>query len=501
MKIAHLVYPNQLFGVEHIPKDTSTIVLVEEPLFFGTDQQYPVYFHKSKLMLHRASMRRYIEEVLWPAGFDVEYIPFNQLIESGDIIQKFVKFDKITVWDVVDDVLSRRLQTASTTIPEAPSLEVLTNPGFYLTASEVSAHFASSKKANFTDFYLWQRERFNILISENYRPVGGRLSFENEEVKRLKKDQKLPTFQVYGGNKFVDEARDYIRKHFNDNPGNDEEFPWPTNHQEASAWLDEFVNNRLDDYWLYSQALDAKAPWLYHSVISSSLNIGILSPAEAVERALVRHQQREVPLASLEGFIRQILGWREFIRGQYVTSHVTWRSSNEFNHKRLLGPDWYSATTGIPLVDDVIKKLINRAYVTHAERRLVCGLMLLTEISPNEVYQWNMELFIDAYDWVSVPNVFGLSQMADGSGLSSAVELFNSDDVMAMSHYEKGVWADVWDGLYWRFIENNREKLSKQKKYSTIIHQLDQLDQAKKRIISYRADDFLATKTKAANQS
>jgi deoxyribodipyrimidine photolyase-related protein len=430
----------------------------------------------------------------------VDYVEHKKLQETGAIVNILQHFEAVYYFDPTDDVLDRRLVAAVQGLENPPVLERLDSPNFYLTRQEVERFFCARKeKAFFTTFYQWQRERFNILIHpDTYKPVGGKLSFDTENRKRLPKEHVLPNFQVYGANEHVAEARRYVEEHFPDNPGFSEDFPWPTSHAEAQAWLDDFLETRLDDFGPYEDAIDGVAPWVYHSGLSPLLNVGLLQPYEVVARALERHAHKPVPLASLEGFIRQVLGWREYIRGMYLNRHVQLRTSNVFGHNRHLTNDWYNGTTGIPPVDDVIKKTLTRGYAHHIERLMVMGnMMFLCDFHPDEVYRWFMEMYIDAYDWVMVPNVYGMSQYADGGSMVTKPYVSSSNYILKMSHYEKGEWCDVWDGLYWRFIEKNRERFKKNPRMSMMVSQLDRLDQNRKRIISYRAEDFLRDKTSA----
>lgn len=492
-----ILYPNQLFSAENLPKEVNQVILVEEPLFFGKDSQYPMFVHVQKLVFMRASMQRYVREVLWPAGYEVEYIEFHQMRESGDVVNKLQHFDKIEYFDVNDDVLSRRLKSAINLLENKPEVNILESPNFYLTSREVDSFFADKQKAVFTNFYQWQRERFNVLIdSHTYKPVGGKLSFDSENRKRLPKDHVLPSFQVFGSNEFVAEAKQYVSKYFAENPGSYDDFPWPTNHQEASIWLDEFLEDRLDNFGPYEDAIDGSAPWVYHSGLSPLLNIGLLQPYEVIDRAMQRHEKKPVPIASLEGFVRQILGWREYMRGMYRNRHVQLRTANTFGHNRRLTADWYNGTTGIPPVDDVIKKTLTRSYAHHIERLMIVGnIMFLCDFHPDEVYRWFMEMYIDAYDWVMVPNVYGMSQYSDGGSMVTKPYVSSSNYILKMSHYEKGDWCDVWDGLYWRFIEKNQDRFKKNPRMSMMVSQLNRLNESRKRIIGYRADDFLRDKT------
>jgi len=492
-----LLYPNQLFSLEYLPKEVDQVIMIEEPMLFGNDQQYPMYFHKQKLVFLRASMRRYIEEILWPAGYQVDYVEFHQIKETGDIVNKLQHFDKVEYFDPNDDVIARRLSTSIQGLEDRPEINILESPNFYLTNNEVDDFFANKQKANFANFYLWQRERFNILIdSKTYKPVGGKLSYEDVVHKRLPKDHVLPSFQVYGSNDFTSEAKLYVNHHFPENPGSVDDFPWPTNHKKANEWLDEFLKNRLNDFAEYEDAIDGHAPWQYHSGLSVLLNVGLLNPHEVIQRALERHEKIPAPIESIESFVRQILGWREYIRGIYRKHNVQLRTANTFGHNRRLTADWYTGTTGIPPVDDVINKTLTRGYAHHVERLMILGnIMFLCDFHPDDVCRWFMEMYVDAYDWVMVPNVYGMSQFADGGSMTSKPNISSSNYILKMSHYEKGDWCDIWDGLYWRFIEKNQERFKKDPKMSIAVAQLNKLNENRKRIIGYRADDFLRDKT------
>ncbi len=492
-----LLYPNQLFAVENLPKDIDQIILIEEPLLFGRDQQYPMFMHKQKLVFLRASMRRYIEEQLWPAGYQVDYIEFHQMNESGDIVNSLRDFEAVVFFDLSDDVLQRRVTSAIEGLENPPAVEVLESPNFYLSRQELKNFFADKQKSTFVKFYQWQRERFNILIDQKtYKPIGGHLSFDSEARKRLPKDHVLPSFQVYGSNKFVSEAKEYVTRYFPENPGSFDDFPWPTSHQESLDWLKVFLEGRLDDFGVYEDAIDGAAPWVYHSGLSPLLNSGLLQPKEVVQYALERHAHSPVSLGSLESFIRQVIGWREYMRGIYIKQHVQVRTSNSFGHNRLLTEDWYKGTTGIKPVDDVIHKVLARGYVHHVERLMIVGnIMLLCDFHPTEVYRWFMEMFVDSYDWVVVPNVYIMSQLADGGGIINKPYVTTSNYILKMSHYEHEDWCDVWDGLYWRFIEKNKERFAKNQNMSKTISTWEKMSENRKRVISYRAEDFLKSKT------
>jgi deoxyribodipyrimidine photolyase-related protein len=489
MKSALILYPNQLYPLHKLPQ-VDSVILVEDPLFFGIDREFPLRIHKQKIILHRASMQRYVEEVLWPADIKVDYIALDALMTTEDIFERARKFDKLYVFDPVDDVLTKRLLEARRADSSVPSFDFLNNPNFYLKNQELQQYFSDKHKYAFDEFYQWQRERFNILIGDNYKPEGGKW-IHNDDKKRLPKDASLPTFAVFGSNKYVNDAIKYTEEHFPDNPGSTD-FIWPTNHEEARKWLDDFIENRIEDYDIYDESIDSKAVWIYHSALSVSMNIGLLSSKDVVNAVLERHAKRPIKISSMESFIRQVLGWREFTRGQYLTKHVPMRKANVFGSKRQMTKEWYSGNLGIPPFDNMVKRIQDHGYVHNTERLMVAGnLMILSDIDPKEIYKWYSQMFVDSYDWVMLPNAYNMCQLIDMGTKSVKAHISGSDYILDVSDYDNGDWCDVWDGLLWRFIDNHHDKLEGNKQMKLVTEHYKKIDSNKRRIIGYRAEDFL----------
>lgn len=491
MKNALILYPNQLFPVDQLP-EVQTVVVVEEPLYFGMDKESPQKLHKQKLILHRASMQRYVEEVLWPAGYQVDYVELDVFMASGEVLDRVKNFEHVYIFDPVEEVLTERLLQARRERENGPSVEFLPSPNFYLKEPEIREYFGDRPNP-FDGFYQWQRERFNILIGEDYKPAGGKWMLTVKQKSKLADGQAPPSFAVFGDSKHVQEAVKWAGEHFPDNPGG-EDFIWPTNYYEAAEWLEDFVENRLDEYGPYENTIDSKAPWLFHSALSSSLNIGLLSPQQVVDAALRRHAKKPVDLASLESFIRKILGWREYMRGLYVTRSTSMRGENPFKHQRRLTDAWYQGSLQLPPFDDLVHKLHRHGYAHQNERLMIAGnLMILAEIHPEDVYKWFREMFVDSYDWTMLPNIYETSQI---SSTDNRFSINPCNAILELSNYERGDWSDVWDGLYWRFVEKNREALKHNASLRPIVQRLDRLDDDRKRIINYRAEDFLANFTR-----
>ena len=231
------------------------------------------------------------------------------------------------------------------------------------------------------------------------------------------------------------------------------------------------------------------------------MNVGLLAPKEVLDQAIAFANENAIPLNSLEGFVRQILGWREFIRGVYETKGVYERTANYWHFNRKIPKSFWNATTGIAPVDATIEKVLATGYCHHIERLMVLGnFMLLCEFDPDEVYKWFMELFIDSYDWVMVPNVYGMSQFADGGLMATKPYISGSSYLMKMSDYKKGDWQLIWDGLFWRFLHTHREFFLKNPRLSMLLKTFDKMPEEKRSEHLRRATDYIKTIDAAENE-
>jgi deoxyribodipyrimidine photolyase-related protein len=499
-----LVLPHQLFE-RHFQVDVGTLfVLVEHDLLF---RQYA--FHSHKLVLHRASMTRFASR-LRAQGFDVEVLGSDAVHSSHDQLATLIRRRnpaRVTWFDVVDDWLEKDLRTALRdggyeTRPD----DVLETPNFLTDRGQIDAWF-SQNPARMQEFYIWQRRRLNILLDKN-GPVGGRWSFDTENRKKLPRGytpsrvgrfshhpvlqregmfdlEALMDHQSVTGDEGttatateVESAMAWVSAEFPNAPGEPHLFAWPTSHAEARAHLSEFVRNRLHDFGPYEDAISTEHPFINHGLLTAALNIGLLDPREIVQ-AVLSGADEATPLASLEGFLRQIIGWREYMRATYLTSGRQMRTANRLHNRRVLGDGWWDASTGLAPVDMVISRVLATGYAHHIERLMVLGnAMSLLRIDPDAVYEWFMEMFIDAYDWVMVPNVYAMSQFAAGDSITTKPYVSGSNYLRTMSDIPAGSWAPRWDGLYWTFIDDHRALLETNSRMRLIVSHLDHLDPA-----------------------
>ncbi len=449
MQTAALIFPHQLYDANPLLNDSPEIVLVEDPLIVQHDR-----FHRQKLILHRASMKSYAHK-LKTDGHTVRYLEANQIDDGKSFADHLArwKYKKVRVFDPCDDWLAQRLSEALQS--RSIRLDVIEDPYFLTPTDEIERFVGNRKKLFFTEFYIAQRKRLGILI-ENDKPVGGQWSFDPENRRKLPKGIELPAIRKPSACAFVREARAYVRERFPDALGSDDPFHWPIDHASAKRWLDDFVRTRLTQFGDYEDAISTRGDILFHSALTPMLNIGLITPRQIVDAVLKRADG--VPINSLEGFVRQVIGWREFVRLVYLKFGRRQRTVNHWKHTRPLPKGFYDGTTGIEPVDHVIQQVLRTGYCHHIERLMILGnFLMLCEVHPDEVYQWFMELFVDAYDWVMVPNVYGMSQHADGGRMTTKPYISGSSYVLKMSDFKKGPWCEVWDALYWRFVDKHVE--------------------------------------------
>jgi deoxyribodipyrimidine photolyase-related protein len=493
-----LIFPNQLFR-EHpgFKLRPSRVVLIEDSLFFG-DRNYPATFHKQKLWLHRASMKRY-QQWLEEKGISTLYLDYDASKSSLLSHLERIKSDmtstpkKLVVSDPVDFILEKRLKRFSQQL-KLP-VEILPTPQF-INTPEINQFYRSGKKRWFmADFYKAQRRRLEVLMDGD-DPIGGKWSFDEDNRKKVPKKliSEIPTLPNVKHDAVDLEAQDYINQQFEDNLGNLDELFYPTDHASAKSWLKHFLKNRFVNFGPYEDAIVEGQSWLWHSVLTPMLNTGLLTPDQIVKETIAFTRKNDVPINSVEGFLRQIIGWREFIRATYVDLGVEMRTTNHWQHHRKIPPSFYDGTTGIEPVDDTIGRILKTGYCHHIERLMVIGgFMFLCEFDPDEIYRWFMEMFIDSYDWVMVPNAYSMSQHADGGLITTKPYFSGSSYIRKMSHYKKGPWCEVWDGLYWRWIWLHSDSLAKNPRWAMMCSMAKKMDDQKRESHLSAAERYLAT--------
>lgn len=487
MSSVFIIFPHQLFQNCPAIEAGMPVYLVEEFLFFN---QYK--FHKQKLIFHRASMKAYAD-YLRAQKVEVIYIEAKDKLSD---IRKLIPFlhkrgaFEINLIDVVDNWLRTRIDATCKKhrirITEFPS------PNFLNTMESVKPFFDKKKTYFQTSFYTEQRKTRKVLLDTSGNPLGGQWTYDADNRSKFPKNEKAPTLKLPEQTGLIEEARVFVEKEFKDNYGSSDSFFYPTTYEEAEKWLDDFLHTRFEKFGIYEDAIVKDQHFLHHSLISPLLNVGLLDPQTVINKAIKTASKYKVPLNSLEGFIRQILGWREFIRIVYEREGSQQRTRNYWGFDRKIPESFWNGTTGILPVDNVIQKVLKTGYCHHIERLMVMGnFMLLCEFDPDEVYRWFMELFIDAYDWVMVPNVYGMTQFADGGLMTTKPYISGSNYLLKMSDYPKGEWTSIWDGLFWRFMHVNRDFFLKNPRLGMLVNSFDKMPVQKQQSHINIADTYL----------
>ena len=482
-----IIFPNQIFEKSKLLYESSRIYLIEEFLFFNQFK-----FHKQKILFHRMTMKSY-ERFLQKNSFNINYIDSTEKISE---IKSFIEnldsdIKSIKIYDPVDNWLSKRIN--DTCKLKNINVEVYDNPLFINKNEDLSSFFRNDKKKFFqTSFYKQQRLKLDVMMIGD-KPEGGKWTYDDQNREKYPKGKIPPTITYPEKNKIYTEAFNYVNDNFNNNYGKiNEEIIYPYNFKLAKEWLNVFLKTRFEEFGPYEDAVVKEKSILNHSVLSPLINIGLINPKHLVKSILNYYYQNNIRINSCEGFIRQIIGWREFIRGVYICKGTEERNKNFWNFKKKIPKSFYDGTTGVEPVDDTIKKINKSAYANHIERLMIIGnFMLLCEFDPDEVYKWFMELFIDSYDWVMVPNVYGMSQFGDGGLMSTKPYISGSSYILKMSNYKKGEWCSTWDSLFWSFIDKQREFFKTNPRMRMLVSSFDRMNIEKKEKLINTAHNFL----------
>ncbi len=455
--------------------------------------------HKLKIYLYLCAMREYRDE-LQRLGIIVDYFSIENRLDKlsyQNFFVNFIKSKKITSVNIFE-IENKDFEEKIISSVQAAGVKIKTilSPMFLFSRNEFNSLYGRNKTFRLGNFYKVGRKKFDILIDKYGVPEGGKWSFDEENRKKIPPKTHIPNLKKFEFSKHHDSVAKTVEEYFPDHAGNVQEIWFPVKRKHALDLLDDFLERRLSNFGTYEDAMLENKNFLFHSCISAMLNIGLLTPDIVVEKTIKLFKDKKAPLNSVEGFIRQILGWREFIRGIYHLRGCEQKKSNFWGNNRGLTESWYNGTTGIIPLDDCIKSAINDGYSHHIPRLMViCNIMNMCEINPKFIYNWFMEMYIDASDWVMIPNVFGMATYSDGGLMSTKPYTCSSNYILKMSDYSKGEWCDVVDGLYWRFVQKNKQFYFSNPRLSFQVRAFNRLKEERKEVIFRKANQFLETHT------
>lgn len=492
-----LVFGSQLFEPKILlPHLKGPVVLIEHTELCS---YYP--FHKHKIAYFLSAMRHYRKE-LEALQIKTHYLDiaasqkFKNYIEALHHLVNTHKWTHLHCFEIEDKFMEQAILSFCKDL----GLQVTfhPSPNFLTSRQEFKSYLERVKKPFMKTFYEGQRKRLNILLEPNGTPVGGAWSFDTQNRKSWPKNKIAPQIPRYQPDTIDQQVFTVTNSLFKNHPGSLDDFWIPTTRAGANLWLKDFIDNRLAEFGPFEDAFGQNiGEVLNHSVLTPFLNTGLINPQDVVDLALKKAKSsRQISIASIEGFIRQVIGWREFVRGVYQNYSEAQDTQNFFNHQRQINQNWYKGQTGCPPLDDVIKKVQKLAWCHHIERLMVLSNMMnLCEIQPKQAHKWFMELFIDSSDWVMGPNVYGMGLMSDGGLFATKPYICGSNYWLKMSNYKKEDWCLEVDGLYWRFIREKQNHLAKNPRMSMMVKTYQKQSADRKQQLESAALGFLKRNT------
>ncbi len=432
------LFPHQCF--QTIPEHWTHVQFIRHDIGYGGKHTTVPDFHVARKIFLRAAELAWLDHMkATRKDLTIKVVPRNKAWGTKTPCECI---------DPVDHMLEAEIHR------RCPKATMLPTPAFLLTKEDAAAMLGTKEHLSHQGFYGEMRRRTGILMTKAGKPEGGKLRFDSENRLKIGKGISLPDWEKEirtRQSKYVLEAVKQIEKEGGGIGEWTGSLVFPTTYEGADAALQRFLKTRLNNFGPYQDAItagtNAENDFHFHSVISAPMNAGLLTPAEVLEATMKYANAHKIPLESLEGFVAQILGWREYMRAVYLRFPTL--PPNRLAHRRKLSDAWYDGTTGLLPVDTAINRTNKNAYLHHIERLMIVGnAMFLCEIQPAEVYRWFMEMFADSWDWVMVGNVYYMSQWTSDA-ITTKPYISSSAYVLRMSDYPRGDWVADWDALYW----------------------------------------------------
>lgn len=455
-----------------------------------------VKHHPKKIALIFSAMRHFAKE-LADKGFTVDYVKLDNAKNTQQFeteLQRAIKrykADQVIVTHPGEYRVLKALENHCT---------IVEDDRFLCSLEEFAAWASHRKQLRMEFFYREMRKKHHLLMKDG-KPIGGQWNFDKNNRKPLKADVRIPKRWTVKPDNITQEVINLVNKKFNNHFGELEPFDLAVTRKEALKGLKRFINERLVHFGAYQDAMLESEPWLYHSHISFYLNCGLLLPIECIDAAVAAYKNKKAPLNSVEGFIRQILGWREYVHGIYWLKMPTYKNINFLNAENPLPDFFWTADTKMNCLKQCITDTQKNAYAHHIQRLMVIGnFALVAGIDPVFVNEWYLIVYADAYEWVELPNVSGMTLFADGGLLASKPYAASGAYINKMSNYCKncsykvsqknGEGACPFNYLYWDFLIRNESKLKDNQRMRLIYNRLASMDKEKIKLIKQDAKRF-----------
>lgn len=449
--------------------------------------------HKQKLVLIFSAMRHFAEE-LKESGYLVDYREADSFTEGlEEHVKKYNSkiclvheptdyfigklFNQMEISNAktlkefsdecMDDSSGKIFEEGFAKIFKKIDFKILSEkPLFLVGKNDWPDYLPKEKSWKQEKVYQRLRKEHKVLMNGD-RPMGGKWSYDTENRKPPKEGLRFEEPLKFTPDKITKEVIAKVQNQYSHNFGEADSFSWPVTREEALEVLGHFIDRRLKTFGYYQDAMITQDPFMSHSLLSGAINIGLITPKEVIEKAEKAYHEEKAPLSAVEGFIRQILGWREYIRGVYLRSMPEYEKTNYFDHKNSLPSYYWTGKTELHCAATAVKEVMTNGYNHHIQRLMVLGNWAnLLRVRPQEVSDWFLEVYVDAYDWVVLPNVLGMALYADGGMMSTKPYVSSGKYIQRMSNYcetcsydindKTGEQACPFHSLYWTFLEDHR---------------------------------------------
>ncbi len=495
-----------ILGDQLTPTLTSLAADKDAPVLMAelADEASYVRHHQQKIALIFSAMRHFAEH-LRAQGRTVFYLPYGaekQINGFAEAIAHMVKregFDRLIVTEPGEWRLMQDMQNW----PDKLGIEVEILPDSRFIADHTEfERWADGKKQLRMEFFYREMRRKTGLLMDGDEPLGGQWNYDSENRKKLPKGHMPPPRLHFPPDEITQNVLHVVKTHFGNNVGTLDKFAWPVTAAQAQEQLAHWLDFCLPQFGDYQDAMKSGEAFLYHGLVGASINLGLLDPLSVCRQVEARYHDGQAPLNAVEGFIRQVLGWREFIRGLYWLKMPDYADSNYFEHDRKLPDFYYSGETDMACMREAIGATRDHAYAHHIQRLMVTGnFALLAGLAPSAVNQWYLEVYADAFEWVQLPNTHGMALFADGGVVGSKPYAASGAYINRMSDHcadctykvkqPYGDEACPFNYLYWDFMIRHRDKLGGNPRMGMVYRNLDKMPDDKRDGVQASAKKFL----------
>lgn len=487
-------------SLRHINKSEDIVLLCETH-----EEATYVKHHKQKLVFAFSCMRHFADE-LKKNNVKVEYVKIDDPLNTGSLDKELeraiIKFkpNYIELTFPGEYRLLKKFQSWQKSL--SIEVKILEDDRFFCDIKTFKNWSDGKQKLHMEFFYRMMRKKHNILMKENNMPINGKWNYDADNRQPIKAGILIPERLVFTMDPITTEVIKIVEKLFHDHFGDLEKFNWAVTRDEALSLLMYFIKNILPNFGKHQDAMDSSYPFLFHSLLSPYINNGLLSPREVCSKVELAYKNGEAPINSVEGFIRQILGWREYMRGVYWYCMPQYANQNYFKAKRKLPQFYWNADTEMNCLHQVIQQTKEYSYSHHIQRLMITGnFALITALDPKEVCEWYLIVYLDAYEWVELPNTLGMALYGDGGFLGTKPYAASAKYIDRMSNFcsnckynPNEVITDnacPFNFLYWNFMHNNQKLLRNNPRLMYTYKIWDKTHETKRNKILNNSKQFL----------